>query len=429
MIKRSRALPALKLGAFFVFIGIAATGIYARVKHGSFFAAIPVIPGFSRQPLTKEVLAQALGDSNAFFKLPSEMDIPMSEDGTEKIRAVVQYAFDPRLQQEMESLFRTYAPDYGAFVAMDAVTGRVLAMVSYSRDPAELDNLALRATFPSASVFKVVTAAAAIEERKLSPDSMIQFNGSNHTLYRSNILKTSVTRWSRYLSLKTAFAQSVNTVFGRLGAFTVGSEHMKTYADRFGFNRRIASDLPIGQGIAPIGQDSWGLAQSASGFTRENTMSPMQGALIAAAVANDGIMMEPFVVQSVHDQEGTPIYAAEPRVAGVAVDPGTAAGIRALMSETVTRGTSRKSFRGFFKGPFRRLDVGGKTGSLTGMDPPGKYDWFVGYAEGGNHRIAVASLTIHKKLWRVKSSYLARRAFEGYFKGHPIGEAAVAANR
>jgi cell division protein FtsI/penicillin-binding protein 2 len=417
------------MGACFVFAALAAFGTYQRVKHGSFAAAIPAIPGITRQPVTKEALAQALGDTNAFFKLPSEMDIPLSDDGSEKLRAVVQYSFDPRLQQEMEALFRSYSPDYGAFVAMDAVTGRVLAMVSYSRDPEMQDNLALRATFPSASVFKVVTAAAAIEERKLSPDSVIQFNGANHTLYRNNVLKSSVTRWSRYLSLKTAFAQSVNTVFGKIGAFTVGPEKLREYADRFGFNRRIASDLPLQPGSAPIDEDSWSVAQTASGYTRENTMSPLQGALIAAAVANDGIMMEPYVVQSVHDEEGTPIYAAEPRVSSVAVDPGTAAGIRALMTETVARGTSRKSFRGFFKGPFRTLDVGGKTGSLTGMDPPGKYDWFVGYAEGGEHRIAVSALTIHRKLWRVKSSYLARRAFEGYFREHPIGEAAVAANR
>jgi beta-lactamase class D len=60
--------------------------------------------------------------------------------------------------------------------------------------------------------------------------------------------------------------------------------------------------------------------------------------------------------------------------------------------------------------------VGGKTGSLTGLDPEGKYDWFVGFASHGDQRIAVAALTIHRKLWRVKSSYLARKAIENYFK-------------
>ena len=70
-------------------------------------------------------------------------------------------------------------------------------------------------------------------------------------------------------------------------------------------------------------------------------------------VANDGVMMEPYVVESVHDHGGTVIYQAEPRVSGIAVDPGTAAEMRAMMNETVTRGTSRRSFHGFFHGPSR----------------------------------------------------------------------------
>jgi cell division protein FtsI/penicillin-binding protein 2 len=303
-------------------------------------------------------------------------------------------------------------------------------MVSYSRDPAMKDNLALRATFPSASVFKVVTAAAAIGERQFSPETVIQFNGANHTLYKSNILKNNSSRWSRNSTLKDAFSKSINTVFGRLGAYTVGSAKLKDYADRFGFNRKIQSDLPMQEGSAPISADAdaWGLAQTASGYTRDNTMSPMQGALIAAAVANDGLMMEPFVVQSVYTPEGVALYGAEPRVSNVAVDSRTAFEVRELMNETIMTGTSRKSFRGFFHGDLKNLDVGGKTGSLTGMDPPGKYDWFVGYAGGGAHRIAVAALTIHEKQWRVKSSYLARKAFERYFKDHPINERSLADN-
>jgi penicillin-binding protein A len=429
MIQRKRAR---RIGALLVVVATG-FGIYAAVRPG-----LPAISRLSKKVVTKEELAKILGDSNAFFNFPSEIEIPMDEEGREKKRAVIQYSFDPNLQSEMEKLFKSYSPDYGAFVAMDAVTGRVLAMVSHSNDPTVHDNLALRSTYPSASIFKVVTAAAAIEENKLSPDSMLQYNGSNHTLYRGNVLKNKVNRWSRYVSLKEAFAKSVNTVFGRLGAFTVGPAKMRVYADRFGFNRKLASDLPVHPGTAPIVDDSWGLAQAASGFTRENTMSPMQGAMIAAAVAHDGVMMEPYVVESVHDQEGAPLYFAEPKVSGIPVDPMTANEIRALMNETVTHGTSRKSFRGFFKGRFKQLNVGGKTGSLTGTDPKGKYDWFIGYADscelgrpkgkdGSTCRIAVASLTIHRKYWKVKSSYLARRAFENYFREHPVGR--VADNR
>ncbi len=419
---------ALKMGAFFISVGVLSGVAYWSAVRGG------IIPSFMSLPkpsLTKENLAQALGDTSSFFKLPSEMDLPMGES-SEKVRAVIQYSFDAKLQESMEALFRNYAPDFGAFVATDAVTGRVLAMVSYSRNPAIKDNLALRATFPSASIFKLVTAAAAIEERKFSPDTVIQFNGSNHTLYKSNILKNRTTRWSRYSTLKDAFAKSINTVFGRIGAYTVGPEQLKIYADRFGFNRTIAGDLPVQMGNAPIPEDAWGLSQTASGFTRDNTMSPLQGALMAAAVANDGVMMEPYVVQSVHLPDGAPLYNAEPRVSGVAVDPNTASEIRSLMRETVVKGTSKRSFKGFFKGPFAQLKIGGKTGSLTGMDPPGKYDWFVGFANSANgHKIAISALTIHQKLWRVKSSYLARKAIEKYFEGRPVHETpeGIAANR
>jgi cell division protein FtsI/penicillin-binding protein 2 len=145
-------------------------------------------------------------------------------------------------------------------------------------------------------------------------------------------------------------------------------------------------------------------------------MSPLQGALIAAAIANDGKMMEPYVVRSVYSEKGEVLYNAEPRVASLAIDSSTASILRELMAQTVTHGTSKKQFRGFFRKEFANLDVGGKTGSLTGMSPRGKYDWFVGYARNDERKVAVAALTIHDKLWRVKSSYLARRAFEQMFK-------------
>jgi cell division protein FtsI/penicillin-binding protein 2 len=367
--------------------------------------------------LTKKKIAQAIRNTGTFHQFPGEIELPI--EGKPE-RAIVQYAFDPNLQEEMTDLFRDYRPDYGSFVAVDASTGRVLAMISYSHGSKLDENLALKATFPSASVFKVVTAAAAIAERNFSADTVIPFNGRNHTLYRSNVLKNTINRWTRYMTLKEAFARSVNTVFGRIGAYTVGAAELREYASRFGFNRAIAADVPLEEGRANIPDDAWEVAEAASGFTQDNTMSPLQGAMIAAAIVNDGVMMEPYAVQSIHRVDGTQVYEAHTRMAGTAVDSGTAAEIRALMRETVTRGTSRGSFKGFFRRELQSINVGGKTGSLTGHDPKGKYDWFVGYAENGPHKIAMAALTVHEKLWRVKSSYLARRAIENYFKGREI---------
>ncbi len=402
---------ALRAGALLVGV-LVVLSIFAFGAGLLDFRAGPVHLG--ALAITKDRLADTIGPFEKFHEFPEELEFDLGR--AERARLKVQYTIDPKLQKTMESLFKSYSPDYGAFVALDAVTGKVLSLISYSRESGMSGNLALKASFPSASVFKVVTATAAIESRKIAPETVIPFNGRNHTLYKGQILKSNITRWTHFITFKEAFAHSINTVFGKVGAFTVGQSGLKTYADRFGFNRKIAADLPVQEGRAPIPQDAWGLAETASGYTIENTMSPILGALIAAAVANNGVMMEPFVVQSLTKSDGSHVYSGAPKVAGVTMDTSTAHQLRTLMKETVLHGTSRSSFRGFFKSSFALLDVGGKTGSLTGYDPKGKYDWFVGYAGSANHKIAIAALTIHEKQWRVKSSYLARRAIESFYK-------------
>jgi peptidoglycan glycosyltransferase len=402
-----KKLRALCLGALVAFLGAGLGVTYGLKSTHRLGIAHP-----KTVRLTKEAVAEVLKSSASANSFPHQISVNLEN---QKKQVKVNYSVEPKLQGMMEGLFRSYSPDYGAFVALDAKTGRVISLVSYSRAGVQ-GNLALRASFPSASVFKVVTAAAAIGEGKISADSVVSFNGRNHTLYRGQIMQSKITHWTRFITLKEAFAHSINTVFGKLGAYSVGQEDLRQYAGRFGFNRRISADLPVQEGRALIPNDIWGLAESASGFTRENTMSPLQGALIAASVANQGVMMEPYIVQSVTELDGSPLYYAEPRVAAVPMDSETASQVRRLMQETVHHGTSRSSFRGFFKKSFSFLDVGGKTGSLTGLDPQGKYDWFVGYADSGTTRLAVAALTIHEKQWRVRSSYLARRAIENYFK-------------
>lgn len=365
-------------------------------------------------PVSKSDLQKLFQSPDKTFSprnLPSEINLNIRGVDTP---AVIQYTFDSTLQGELQSLYDLYAPDYGSFVAIEAKTGRVLAMVNYSRKKTK-ENLALRATYPAASVFKMVTAAAAISKKKLSPDSIIPYNGQNHTLYKRNVLTTQFNRWTRHITLKEAFAHSVNTVFAKIGAFTVGAHELRDIANRFYFNRPLNFELPVQSAQAPIPDDPWGLAEAASGFTRDNTLSPLQGAVMAAAIVNDGVMMEPFLVESVHEATGLPLYQSQPTILGQVVDRDTAREMRELMRETVTHGTSKKSFRGFFQGRFAQVDVGGKTGSLTGLNPKGKYDWFVGYAELDGKQIAFASLSIHETFWRVKSAYLARKAIETYF--------------
>ena len=363
---------------------------------------------------SKKKLAAVLAVPLVSNRFPEELEVAL-EDVPEKYQA--NYTLDWISQTYMDNMFKLYKPDYGAFVALDATTGKILTLLSYTREKKDLGNLALRATYPAASVFKIVTATAAVDQRRLHPESVMGFNGANHTLYKKNVTQTENNKWTRFVTLSQAFAKSVNTVFAKIGLYFLQPDHLRQYASRFRFNEAIPADVPIQVSrFALPDNDIWAIAEAASGFNRVATLSPMQGALIAAAVANEGMMMEPYVVDSLVSKSSEVAYRGEARPMVAPMSPETAFGIRHMMQQTVKQGTSAKAFRKFFdKKSLSDLEVGGKTGSLVGMDPKGKYDWFVGYGIKDGRKIAVASLTINVENWRVKSSFLARSYLEQLF--------------
>lgn len=339
------------------------------------------------------------------------------EIGGQKIKSYIFYNWDQSLQAEIQSLFDHYNPNYGSFVAIDPETGNILAMVSHIRGKQGKidDNLALKATFPAASVFKVITAAAALSKGVLEPDSTIPVQGSYHTLFKKNVYYERNNRWTKHVSLRKAFALSINSAFGKIGAFMLGPEQLRQVAEKFLFNQKILSELPVEVAKAPIPDDTWGIVEAASGFTRENTLSPLQGALIASAIVNNGTLMQPRLIKEIKDKQGQVLYRASSEVLDYVLEPEVASQMKNLMRATVTEGTSKRSFKGFFSGELSNVDVGGKTGSLTGFNPKGKYDWFIGYGEHKGKKIAFSSLAINVTDWTVKSAFIARKALEHYF--------------
>jgi len=364
--------------------------------------------------VTKGKISSAMRDSIGRSEFPLSIQI---ENNGQDTKANIGYSLDSQAQGYIERLIRSYRPDYAAFVAVEADTGRILSLVSQTKTGYS-GNLALKASFPAASLFKIVTATAALDQNKADPDTVIPFTGSNHTLYRRNLSQDDNNRWVRKMTLREAFAKSVNTVFAKLGVYRLTPLHLQNYAERFLFNESIASDVPVESGRFLLPENSpWAVAEAASGFNRFVTVSPLQGALMAAAAANDGTMMEPYIVESLSADDGSIIYLAKPRAASVAMSPETSRQLRAMMNETVARGTSRQAFRTLLRNKkYAGLEMGGKTGSLRSLDPAGKCDWFVGYAISDNRRIAVAALTVNEELWRVKSSFLARSYIEHYFR-------------
>ena len=359
-------------------------------------------------------IAEALTESVKQESYPEK--IQMNWDGF-PMTLSAQYTFDPELQIAAEKLLKQYKPDYGSIVLMDATTGKILALANFQRDAEDKPNLALKASYPAASIFKIVTATAAIDEAGVHPTDTIRFNGGNYTLYKKNVLSDKINKWTRSISLKEAFAKSINTAFGRLSLEKLNPDQINDYAKRYMFNQKIPSDLPVDMGVAYVPQEKgFELTEVASGYNKMNRMSPVQGAMIAGTIVNDGRMAVPYVVENLKDSQGQIVYQSELVESGPIMTANSSEKVRQLMEQTIISGTSRKTFRELVRNrKFKDIEMGGKTGHYTGDNPKGKVDWFIGYAFDDERKISVAALTVNKKFWTVKSSYLGQTMIRKYF--------------
>lgn len=364
-------------------------------------------------PVTSGDIAEAITGPVSQLVFPEHIKLRVGEAD---VVGRVEYGLDPLLQADVQGVLEHYKPDYGAFVALDPSTGQLLAMASFTKVDPSFGNLTLHAGYPAASVFKIVTAAAGIDQGLLTTGTVIPFNGKSTALYKKHVLRHKNTKWTRHPTLVEAFAKSINPVFGRIGVFDVGANSLTNYAESFGFNKQIDTDVRLASSQMSVTlADEWSVAEAASGYTRRNTLSPIHGAMMAASIVNDGEMMLPRLVQSIRAEDGRVLYRSQLVSAGHPISSSTALSMRELMQATVKRGSARKSFKNFFSKDYADVEVGGKTGSLTGLDPKGRNDWFVGYGVRGERRIAFAALCVNVEKWTVKSSYVARKAVESWF--------------
>ncbi len=333
------------------------------------------------------------------------------------------YTLDADLQKAMESYFKQYRVPYGVFVAMDPKTGKVLASVEYSSVDPKADRLAFRATYPAASIFKLVTASAALEEKKARPETEIAFHGGLYRLGPKNWVDNPK-RDKQKISLAEALAKSCNVAFAKVALRWLDVPTLLSYGERFQFNRPIPFELPVQVSRMEIDESERGLAMSAAGFG-DVGLSPLHGAMIGAAIANDGVMMSPCMIDHVRRADGTKLYECEPKVFAETISPATAESLREMMAMAVIKGTSRKAFRVKRReASLRGITIGGKTGSLTGEDPPGKYSWFVGMAPMEDPEIVVAAMVINQPKWRIKASQVAKEGFAAYFQSENLRKVA-----
>ncbi|MCF8110147.1 MAG: PbpA [Desulfobacteraceae bacterium] len=324
-------------------------------------------------------------------------------------------SIEPRLQRSVLSMLDTRWARYIAIVVMEPDTGRILAMASHGGN-GSLANTCLSADFPAASLFKIVTAAAAIEACSFKPDRMILFNGGKYTLYKSQ-LKDIENKYTNRITFESAFAQSVNPVFGKIGMNYLGRAVLEKYALNFGFNREIGFDLPLEPSAAPISDRSYNWAEVACGFNKKTRISPVHGAMLAASIIYNGRMMEPRLIDTVtvNDRQ---VYRQKPEPFIRSMSPQTALMLKPLMHTSLTSGTARGSFndaRG--RQIIENFEIGGKTGSINNNPEQIRYDWFSGYARHKNSsaKIAVSVMVAHEKYIGTRSPEYFRKIVEEYF--------------
>jgi cell division protein FtsI/penicillin-binding protein 2 len=362
------------------------------------------------RPLVRHTLARAISANRYPRKITIRRD-------NKNYPATIQYTLDPQLQNTVAQVFNHFDPDYGVFVALNPDNGEILALVNHRRDGNNSENLALKASYPAASVFKIITAAAAIDIGKANANTVIPFNGKTTSLYRKNVLEHKDNQWTRRLPLSSAFAKSVNTVFARLGVRFVGGKTLFAYAEAFGFRQSLGADFTLEASAIDLDPtDDWSIAETAAGYTRATTLSPVHGAVIAAAAVNGGRRVQPTLVRTIVGEDGLILYEAKTAPEKKIVKADTAKELQSLMQQTVINGSVRASFKNFARGTMEAVNVGGKTGSLTGETPAGRYDWFVGYAEKNGRKLAFAAMCINRKVWYVKSATVARKAIEHFFR-------------
>ena len=179
-----------------------------------------------------------------------------------------------------------------------------------------------------------------------------------------------------------ALTISCNTAYAQLG-IDLGEDRIRSMAEAFGIDDE-GFDMPLpvsGSTVGDIENDAQ-LAVSAIG-QQDVQITPMQGAMIAAAVANGGTLMRPYLVDQVRAPELTVIDQTDPETMSEPVTEEVAGELQEMMESVVTDGTGRKA-------RIPGATVGGKTGTAEIGDDENPHTWFVGFAEQGDRRIAVA---------------------------------------
>ncbi len=317
------------------------------------------------------------------------------------------------LPAAQDAAFRALGDQQGAVVAIEPSTGKILALVSTPGfDPtalavhdtaaagaaystlAKADGNPLRSNatqerYAPGSTFKLVTAAAALASGQYTPDTQVasprELTLPNTTATIQNFGGESC--GGDTVTLTVALQVSCNTAFAQLG-MSLGDDAIAAQAKAFGFgDDSLTVPMPVVQSVFPTGLDAPMTAQSAIG-QRDVQATPLQMAMVAAGIANGGVVMRPYLVQTVRAADLSVVSEAKPQTYSTAMTPANAAALRDMMVNVVERGTGTAA-------RISGVVVAGKTGTAQTTEGAAPHAWFTAFAPAAAPQVAVAVLVEH----------------------------------
>jgi penicillin-binding protein A len=312
---------------------------------------------------------------------------------------------DPVLQQVA---YKALAGRKGAVVAVDPSTGAILALVSSpSYDPNLLSShdqasitaywkklladptdpmldRALNQTYPPGSTFKLITAAAALSTGSYTPSTVIPAPNTLPLPQSTSILKNfDGESCGGQATLLQALTISCNTAFGELG-LTVGQDALRKQADAFGFDDEYTVPMKTADSVFPIDLSDANTIQSAIG-QYDVRATPLQMAMVAAAIANGGVEMKPYLVDQLVAPDLKVVDQTKPTELRQAVSSEVAAELTQMMESVVQHGTGTPA-------QIPGVTVAGKTGTAENAPGAPPHAWFVAFAPAVQPKIAIAVL-------------------------------------
>ncbi|MBV9915241.1 MAG: penicillin-binding protein 2 [Solirubrobacterales bacterium] len=373
-------------------------GIWSRTYPTGQLFAQPVGYSIARQGRAAG-LERSRGD--ALRGLQTGLSSVFGQLTRQRVGDDVYTTLDPKAQR---LAFNQLAGQAGSVVAIDPRTGAVKVMAAIpSYDDNHPDatganvstfNRSTQSGYPPGSTFKVVTASAAIDTGQYTPSSVV--NGRSPINVSGVPLANDNNQPFGDIDLTTALTFSVNTVWAQVAGH-LGRNTMTRYMKRFGFYSKPPLDLPademsvsqpwsFGRHSRPLppGSPSEDIGRIGIGQGGLQ-VTPLQMAMVAAAVANGGKLMRPRLTDRIVDQDGRTVRTIKPSVYSQVMTSSSASQVAQMMKQVVDEGTGTAAQLG-------NIDVAGKTGTAQ-VGPVGSnltQPWFIGFAPVQNPKIAVA---------------------------------------